>query len=87
MITQLPIIHLNGTSANALLEDHVTALASVRQAREDICGIEFHSRDYYPKAGAWEIARQERTEMLQKIDEVYKDLEKIAIHISQFKKE
>jgi hypothetical protein len=86
MITQLPIIHLNGTSAHALLEDHVTALNSLRQAKEDIHGIEFHSRDYYPKDGAWEIARKERIEMLQKLNEVYDDLEKIAVHVSTFVK-
>lgn len=85
MITQLPIIHLNGTSANALFEDHATALASIRQARQDISGIEFHSRDYYPLGNqAWSIAREERNEMLRKLDEVEKDLVTLAIHINQF---
>jgi len=84
MITQLPIIHMNGTSANMLLEDYVTALASIRQARQDIGGIEFHSRDYYVKNGAWQVAREERNEMLKKLDEVEKDLENIATHINEF---
>jgi hypothetical protein len=70
-----PTIHLNGTSAKSLWEGYEAAYDAIRVAREAMGKIEFNARDYYVQdAGAWEKARDHRSEQLMLLDTVEKYL-------------
>ena len=62
---QMPIIHMNGTSPETLLEDNLNALRAIGDALDVIHKMEFNGRDYYPVAGAFEMARDQRQVHIQ----------------------
>jgi CHASE3 domain sensor protein len=71
----LPVIHLNGTGAESLYEEYSTARKAVSQAMDELVQATCHPRDFYLVEGSWDKARQERSEMLQKLNEVCSYLE------------
>jgi hypothetical protein len=78
----MPIVHMNGTSALTLLEDNSNANLALYDAEEIIRSMEFHSRDYYPVAGAWEQAVAERDVHLKAIRAAREYFSAISEHVS-----
>ena len=56
----MPCIHMNGTSPDDLLNDNIEARRAIEDALDRIQKMEFNGRDYYPVAGSFEQARDER---------------------------
>lgn len=64
-MTTTPIIHLNGSSAESLLEDNAQAHHAVRKAIEALAAVAPNARDYYPKGDdAYRSARREHEERM-----------------------
>jgi hypothetical protein len=61
-----PQIGFGGTSVKMLEDGYHTAYAAVLDARRAIVEIEFNGRDY-PRPGSFDGARQQRNEMLEKL--------------------
>lgn len=59
----LPIIHSNGTLAKELTEGYHAARLAMERAITALAKVEFNSRDYYVRQGAWQAAQLEREEM------------------------
>ena len=82
MTPTLPIIHLNGTVVDTLLEDNLNIQGRIADALRAIHTAEFNRRDYYPVAGAWEKALCERQAQVQKLQEAGAYFLAIAEHCS-----
>jgi len=76
-------MHLNGTSANDLLDQHRAAMTAVEEAIEALHNAAPNARDYYPQGDdTYGKARAEYIERLRKLDSVANDLLELAMHIS-----
>lgn len=64
-----PQIGLGGTPLKMLEDGYHAAYAAVLDARRAIAEIEFNGRDY-PRPGSFDEARQQRNEMLEKLQGV-----------------
>lgn len=53
----VPIIHLNGSSREALIEQLREVAWAVQKAQEALAQAYPHQRDYYPKDGLYEQAK------------------------------
>ena len=53
----LPIVHRNGTSREALIDQRCAAGARVREALAALAEMAPNGRDYYPEPGRFELAR------------------------------
>lgn len=79
MNLEIPTIHLNGTSADRLLEDIYYADAKISEAVEALAQTAPNGRDYYTKGnGALERAQSQHSARVQKLLDVKKELEQIA---------
>lgn len=79
----LPTVHLNGTSANCLLDGYMEARSAVMRAGEAIQAIEFNARDYYPQGGnAFKVAQEQHVSRLKRLSEIADELLRIAEHVS-----
>ena len=47
-MTQLPMVHTNGTSGQALASEYANALRALDDAIETLNSVTVHGRDYYP---------------------------------------
>lgn len=84
----LPTIHLNGTSAEMLLEGYLDANRAVLDAADVLRKIEFNARDYYPQGmEAWDKAVEEMRERHLKLKSVADELAMIANHIVEIQYE
>ena len=80
---RLPTIHINGTSAKQLLEDHCDAAHHVREALAALARCAPNGRDHYPQGpDAIQDAQREHMARADKLRAVLADLEKIAEHIA-----
>lgn len=69
--TQFPLIHLNGNSGQALLEQYQNAVQAIYKLKEEFGKIEFHSRDYYPLGEeAFPTAQDQRINIVCKMKDV-----------------
>jgi len=81
-VTQLPRIHLNGTSGHVLAEEYGTALTMLDQAIEALSAVTVHGRDYYPiSPRAAMVAMDEHMARLKKLRQVQAELALIYGHI------
>lgn len=71
----LPVIHLNGTGADTLYNEYRDARRALSEAADKILDATCHPRDFYLVEGSWEKAKEERTAMIRKLDDVYMYLE------------
>jgi hypothetical protein len=79
-----PTIHLNGTSKEALLEQQLAAIKALRAATDALSAAAPHGRDYYVQGPlAFTVARDEHVARLTKITEVIREIEALALHISE----
>ena len=77
----LPTIHLNGTSAEMLLDGYRQAMDAVETAREALGKIEFNARDYYVQGpSAWTEAQASRHEMFVALSKIHEELMAHAMH-------
>jgi hypothetical protein len=57
---EMPIIHMNGTHPDTLIEGYLEACRACNSALETFRKVEFNARDYYPKGDeAWAKASQQ----------------------------
>ncbi len=75
---QAPVINLNGTSANSLVEEYKTASHALREAINAVQNITVHGRDYQTAPeGCYQKARSEQTARLQKLETVLEEIESL----------
>ena len=80
---QCPMIHMNGTSADSLIEDLDAAYTAVGAALDAMRNVGPNGRDYYPlEAGAWERAREQHSARLSAIRAVLTDVERMAEYLA-----
>ena len=75
---QFPRIHLNGSSAESLLEQYRRAVVAVANACTVVGDIDVNGRDYYViNSGAFTIARHEHIERRRKLKALYDELAEV----------
>jgi hypothetical protein len=80
---QFPLVHMNGTSADELIEQQCDIARALRDALEVMAANGPNARDYYPlEAGAWERAREQHTARLSAINAVLADVERMAEYLA-----
>lgn len=71
-----PLVHLNGTSKESLLEVRETAYGALYAAYEALRQVAPHKRDYYPLGDdAWNAAVQQHEERQRAVDGVMRGIE------------
>lgn len=79
-----PTIHLNGTSAQELLDQIDMAHAALIAAREELCKAAPNARDYYVQPGdAFGQANREHHARLSALNQIILDLSAIGENIYQ----
>jgi hypothetical protein len=75
-----PTIHRNGTAAKDLLEGYCEAMTGLRDAIQALQKAGPNARDYYVQKehGAFEIARAEHEDRLERMRSVLKEMEALA---------
>lgn len=77
-----PIINLNGTSAENLIEEYKTAYLAVRAAVDALRQVTVHGRDFQTAPeGTYEKARAEQVARLEKLRQVEDELVSLACDI------
>lgn len=86
MVEIKPIIHLNGTSPEALLEGYREAMAGARKLLEALSEAAPNGRDYYPHPtpGAMEKASREHNARIAVVRAVMQDMEELAQYCADF---
>jgi hypothetical protein len=79
----LPTIHLNGTSAQSLLDDIRDAAIAVRAAMDALSRTAPNGRDYYPQGNdALIIASGQHAERMARLRSVYAELQQIGEYLA-----
>lgn len=77
-----PIIHGNGTSKSALLEQQLEIMNNLRKVMKAMRDATPNGRDYYPVSADLAIeARDAFNERYNMINQIFTDFEKIALEI------
>lgn len=80
MVT-LPTIHLNGTGADTLQREYGEVRQAIRAASDALAAATCNPRDFYPQEpGAWERARDERSEAFRLLQQVSDYVEAWELH-------
>ena len=74
MAIVLPIIHLNGTSREALVEARRCAGQAVRVALNALTDMAPSKRDYYPVVGLWEHATAQQCRRVETLRALLEEL-------------
>lgn len=78
----LPMVHLNGTSVEALLEQNVTAMQALEEAMLKLVGATPNGRDYYPMGpGVICEVQDQHYDRLRRLKSVYDELKQIAEYL------
>lgn len=84
--TVFPIIHWNGTSAEALISDLTAALEKIQEAKQALCQTAPNLRDYYLHEGdfneVFESAKKAHFARLQMLDAIANQLQEQAEYIA-----
>lgn len=79
MTLAVPTIHMNGTSAQSLLDDICAALDAIRTAEDAMRKVTPNGRDYYPQGeNAILEALRQHANRLHNLHAVHNELEEIA---------
>lgn len=79
-----PTIHINGTSAQNLLDGYCDAAAAVRAALEKVAENGPNARDYYVQLpGAYSEAQREHEKRLADLRRIAVELSEIAEHVAE----
>lgn len=77
-----PVIHINGTSAAALLEELSNAYNALSNALEALAAASPNGRDYYPLGNeAFFKAQDQHRLRIAAIQGIMLDLEELSMHI------
>jgi len=84
----IPTVHMNGNSAQSLLEELHDGIVLIKTAQEALASMDVaHGRNWYPQGdGATTKAREEHFARIRKLAEVRKELEAIAEGVYQQKR-
>ncbi len=78
-----PTIHLNGTSADDLLEQYRNSMRAVGDAMEVLSRCAPNGRDYYPQSGdAIGTAIEQHRQRREKLQEIWDEQTSLAVHCS-----
>jgi len=81
---RLPTIHLNGTSADTLLDEYWAALDALQKAIEVLQDAAPNARDYYPQGdGAFHEAAREHKARLAALHGVLAEVRDLANHVQE----
>lgn len=73
-----PLVHLNGTDAETLLDQYYEASRALAYAIEVLHGAAPNARDYYPKGpNAFSQAQQAHNARIDKLKEVHEEIREI----------
>jgi ethanolamine utilization cobalamin adenosyltransferase len=79
----MPSVHLNGTGKRTLLLGYQTAISALNLAIDAVRDTAPHGRDYYVQRNhPIQIAMAEHYARLEKLHQVARELEALAIHVS-----
>ena len=81
----MPLVHMNGSGKENLIQDYTNAGSAVSEAISVICNAYPHMRDYYPLDNFEEIFKQAREQHQARIDklrEVAVELHALALGVS-----
>lgn len=79
----IPLVHLNGTSKQSLLDQYENAIKALEDAKEVLLKSAPNGRDYYPlEEGAYGIAFNQHVTRIGKIDSVINELASIVEEIA-----
>jgi hypothetical protein len=78
----LPIVHLNGTSREELIQVRRQTARRLHEAIEQLCAMSPNGRDYYPVRGLWDQARDQHARRLTTLDEIYNEIMAEALALS-----
>lgn len=79
----LPIVHLNGTSREELIQVRRDAARSVFDAISAVAAMSPNGRDYYPVRGLFDQARDQHARRLKALDEIYNEILAEAMTLSE----
>jgi hypothetical protein len=79
----LPIIHMNGTSRDALLDGACAIGAALRAALAALSEHAPNHRDYYPDPPRWNLARAQHDARVSAVRAVYDAVEAEAVAIAE----
>lgn len=71
----LPIIHMNGTSKESLMNDLETAFFAINNALDAMRQIAPNGRDYYPQPGLMDKAIEQHTRRCLALSSLLSELE------------
>ena len=79
----IPVLHLNGTSKNELVNQYENAIIALKEALQVVLKSAPNGRDYYPLGpNAYEVAREQHYARITKINQVIEELSSIAEKIA-----
>lgn len=79
-----PVVNLNGTSRESLIEQNVAALSAVRAALSTVCDAAPHGRDFQiSPAGDYVLARKAHFARVEQLLAMTREFEAIAMHLAQ----
>lgn len=83
-----PVVHLNGTSQQELLEQVETAMVAVTEAQQALAKMRPHMRDYYvhPQEGAFHFAEADALIRERALDRVHTELSDLYVAIDSQKR-
>lgn len=83
-MTTIPTIHMNGTGAESLLDEYTALAEAIQNATTALEHATCNARDFYPQGNdAWSRARDERSEMFQKLEDLQSYASAWAIEASR----
>ena len=71
----IPIVHLNGSGREALINLRLDYYRKLGEAREALAEMAPHGRDYYPIPGLYELAREQHDRRMAAINTLHEDIE------------
>ena len=78
-----PSVHLNGTSAEELLNGYAAAFSALSAARDKLALTAPHGRDYYVQPDdAIAAATEQHVRRMQRLTAVIHEIETLAMHVS-----
>ncbi len=82
MTMELPTIHLNGTSAESLLEGYCDATDALLTAIKAMEACAPNARDYYVNDGDFSKARREHSARIEQLVAVRREINDLAEHVA-----
>ena len=77
----LPILSINGTSKNALIDGYVAAISALQEAEGKLRLTLPHGRDYQGDTERYVAARKEHADRVLRLQEITEEIEAIALGI------